>query len=183
MTTEESRTRHTATATPRRVRSRRAMRHDGRRLILIDVENLLGCEPRDADAALFEVAIEGVLARVAFRAGTDQVVIGACPQSAVKVFGVRAPHRLVVREGASGADRALVAAAADHDHTAARFDEVVIASGDREFLETAVQLRARGVRTTVASRADALNGSVRIVADEVVALDSARELGGLALAA
>lgn len=173
----------TETTVRRRIRRRSAVAHDDRRIVLADVENLLGCAPRDADAALFEAAIEALLNRIGYRTGVDQLVIGAGPKAAAKVFGVRAPHRLVVRDGESGADRALVDIVADHDHVASRYDEVVVASGDREFLETLVQCSARGVRTTVVSRADALCGSLRVVADEVVEVVSARQLLGLALAA
>ena len=79
---------------------------------------------------------------------------------------------------------AIIAAdSADADFVAARYSEVVVASGDHEFVETLVQLNARGVRTAVASRDEALSATLAIVADRVVPIAGARHLLGLALAA
>ena len=170
----------TRSAVSRRARHRRDVIHDDRRLVLADVENLLGCEPRHANSALFELAIEALLDRIGYRVGVDQLVIGAGPLSAVKVFGVRVPHRLVVRRGPSGADRALVDAIADHCHVAARYDEVVVASGDHEFTSTVAGCSAHGLRTTVVGRGGSISRELAGVADEVVEVPSAQHLVGLA---
>lgn len=154
-----------------------------RRLILIDVENLLGCAPHVADSALFSIAVESMLERLHFDAMHDLVTVGVGLKAVRFAFGLRVPHRLVVKDGRDGADRALVEAAADHDFIAQRFDEVVIGSGDHEFIETVVQMKARRVRVTVAARDEGLNCTLAHIADDVTYVASARDLVGVALAA
>ncbi|WP_062073638.1 NYN domain-containing protein [Demequina sediminicola] len=154
-----------------------------RRLFLVDVENLLGCEPAEANAALFAIAVESFLERMHFAPQRDLVIVGVGDKAVGNVFGLAVPHRLVVKAGESGADRALVEATADADFIAARFDEIVVGSGDHEFVRTVINMKARGVHTTVASRDEGLNCTLRTIADDVVYLASAKELLGVALAA
>ena len=53
--------------------------------------------------------------------------------------------QLVVGDGPSGADRALIDAV-DTNHVASRFDSVIIASGDHIFASLAKDLRVRGLQ-------------------------------------
>ncbi|WP_061960518.1 NYN domain-containing protein [Demequina flava] len=154
-----------------------------RRLILIDVENLLGCEPAAAEPGLFAIAVESLLESLHYDLRRDLIVVGVGVDAVHRVFGLAVPHRLVMKAGRDGADRALVEVAADHDFIARRFNEVVVASGDHEFIETVVQMKARHVRVTVASRDEGLNCTLAHIADDITYVASARDQLGLALAA
>ncbi len=145
---------------------------NGRRLVAVDVENLLGCAPHLASAAVYSVAIGQLADRIGFDDGRDQMIVAANPLAAFKAHGA-APHaRLLVREGVSGADRALCDELEQIAHLSERYDEIVIASGDHEFVPVAARLRGARLRVTVAARLDSLNGSLRRMADAVVALPS-----------
>ncbi|WP_062208275.1 NYN domain-containing protein [Demequina oxidasica] len=155
------------------VRKFGSISHDGaagRRLIVADLENLLGCKPADAEPSLWDEAFEGLVDSIAFDAEVDQLVIGVDPQWAFTVFELAPAARLVTRSGESGADIALCEVLSDYDFIARRFTEVVIASGDHEFVRSVGQLRHRNVLTTIASRGAGLNCTLAVIADRVINL-------------
>lgn len=80
--------------------------------------------------------------------------------------------QLLVRSGPDGADRAL-GEVIRLDHLDARFERVVIGSGDGIFTELAGWLSGRGVMVVVVSRPDALNRRLRRTAGQVISLDLA----------
>lgn len=123
----------------------------GRRLVVVDLENLLGCAPHVASDAGWALALSRALAAVGFVRGVDQLVIGVGPDW---VFTARelAPWARVLHGcGPSGADRALCAELADVDLIADRYAGVVVASGDHEFVRPTLRLLGAGVSVTVAA--------------------------------
>ncbi len=142
-----------------------------RRLIAVDAENLLGCEPELASAVCWEFAIAGLLHAVKFRKGTDHLVIGVGPDWAFTVATLAPSARLLVRNGADGADLALCDALADTSFIAGRYSEVVIASVDHIFCESVRALAAAGVPTTVAGLPTTTSSELTATATSVMWLD------------
>jgi hypothetical protein len=135
---------------------------------LVDAENLLGtAAPRPAD-------VRQLTSCYATRVGfgpMDQVVI-ACSHLAFTTIGFcwRGPQYLL-RSGPDGADLALLAALR-HDHIAARFPRVVIASGDHIFAPAVTGLAAAGCQVTIASRRGRLSQALQHAASgRVIYLD------------
>ncbi|WP_062465658.1 NYN domain-containing protein [Demequina maris] len=126
-------------------------RDEGRRLVVVDLENLLGCAPELASDACWALALTRALEAVGFVAGRDQLVVGVGP-AWVFTAAVLAPGaRVVTRPGQSGADLALCACLEDVDLVAARYSGVVIASGDHEFVRPMLRLLGAGVPAVVAA--------------------------------
>ncbi|WP_084127296.1 NYN domain-containing protein [Demequina sp. NBRC 110054] len=141
------------------------------RYILVDIENLLGCSPELASDAAWDAACEGLVEALGYRPETDRLTVASAPAWAFEA-SARFPHaRLVVREGASGADRALCDEVEDAEWVASRFAEVVIASGDHELVASVAGLRAAGVRTTVAAMPITASAELTAGADDVVWLE------------
>jgi len=149
-----------------------------RRLIMVDAENLLACEPDDATPACWEFAISSLLESLEYRRGHDHVVLGVHPSWAYIVAAIVPEARLVVRTGESGADLALCDELLDVDFIARRYDGVDIASGDHEFVSPAAALAGVGVPVTVAAIAVQASPVLTAVAESVVWLTRpARVLG------
>ena len=137
----------------------------GRSLALVDVENCCGIDrPVARDVA---VARSALLATGVLPTGT-QVVIGTSADRTLLEAGIgwRGP-RLVIRKGHDGADLALLDVALN-EGVAARFDTVVICSGDGIFAMAARYLRERGVRVVVVGRSGSISRLLRQEADTVL---------------
>jgi hypothetical protein len=156
-------------------RTKRALR--GRRLVVVDIENVVGGSVRTIQQAA--AAHEAVRRTVALT-GIEQVVIGSSPAGVLPSgLGWRGA-RLVARPGANGADLALLQILTD-ERIAERFDEVVLVSGDAIFTEAVADLGAAGVHVTVVSRHEACSKRLRLAAGQTVFLwDLAAELGDAA---
>jgi hypothetical protein len=135
---------------------------------LVDAENLLGTAvPRPAE-------VRQLAARYADVVGfgpMDQVVI-ACSHLAFKTIGFCWPGpQYLLRSGRDGADLALLAVLR-HDHIAARFPRVVIASGDHIFAAPVADLATSGCRVTVATRSGRLSPTLELAARQrIIYLD------------
>jgi hypothetical protein len=138
-------------------RSRSNRRPTGRTLHLIDVENLAGGRAAGPKAVAPALA---AYRRTIDVATDDHVVLGSGPLLAVAAGRAWPGGRLVVGRGVDGADRALLRAA-DPTFLAARFDRIVVASGDHAFAGLVGELRARGVAVVVVSRPGALSADLR----------------------
>ena len=148
----------------RRSRSRSRWWPKGRTLFLVDAENLVG-SGRPSACALAAAASQ--LASAVPATLLDHVVVGVAHSCLIDA-GVAWPGaRLVVGSGPDGADHALLAQA-EPDQLAARYDRVVIASGDGIFSDIAASLGALGVEVVIASRAEACSARLRLVATRVV---------------
>ncbi|RHW27228.1 NYN domain-containing protein [Nocardioides immobilis] len=141
----------------------------GRRLVLIDIENVVGglvCSETSADAA--RRAIDRAI-------GTDcddHVVVATCHKGYPYVAWCWPTARRLVRSGRDGADLELLGVL-DED-VASRFEHVVLVSGDGIFTDAVTELGRRGVQVTVVSRRRPLSNRLRFAAARVVHLEEPR---------
>jgi hypothetical protein len=118
----------------------------GRSLHLVDIENLVGgarayrCSVADA--------LEQYRTLAGFQEG-DHVVIAACSGLAFRAGCLWAGARILVAHGPDGADLALLDEIITPESIAARFDRVVIGSGDGIFVESISALRRLGISVGV----------------------------------
>lgn len=135
-----------ATLAPRlRLVSAQAPRSEfrGRALHLIDLENLTGGPDVSDDLAGFTW---GCYRYGVATTATDQFWVGSCTHFVKRAMTVLPAQgiSLLVRDGEDGAESALIDAA-DLDFLAARFQRLVIGSGDGKFVPLARAARAAGL--------------------------------------
>lgn len=107
----------------------------GRRVHLVDIENLAGGS--DADDATVARAFDAYAAAAGVRR-RDHVIVGCGPALARRAFFVCPPGaRLVVGRGRNGADRALSDAISPIGGAVTRYHGIVVGSGDQHFASTA----------------------------------------------
>jgi hypothetical protein len=155
---------------------KRALR--GRRLVLVDIENLVGgAVVTTAQAADAHSTVEDAVGLD----GTEHVVIGTSHIGVVPTGLGWCGPRLVVRSGENGADLALLDVLAT-ECIAERFDEVVLVSGDGIFTEAVAALATTGVDVTVLARNRHCSKRLRLAARHTVLLEEfcADVLGGAA---
>jgi hypothetical protein len=141
----------------------------GRRLVLIDVENVVGglvCSEEAAEDARCAIA------RAIGAHPMDQVVVATCHKGYAYVAWTWPKARRLVRSGEDGADLALLDVLGEdvREH----FQHVVLVSGDGIFAEAVTALGAYGVTVTVAARRGHLSNRLRLAAARVVHLDEPR---------
>ena len=130
------------------VRTQRNTDRRARTLHLVDIENLIGADPKTASIHDVHHAF-GQFALAARQRVADLMIIGCNPKLAVKVQAtLRGSGRIRTRKGPDGADLALLDAV-EVDLWSKRFDRVVIGSGDHIFTETAARLREAGLEVVV----------------------------------
>jgi NYN domain len=142
-------------------------RFPDRALHVVDIENLAGAAiPSFAMVS----AVQGwYMTRPG--CGTDDQVVMAASHLALPEAARGWPHaRYRVRSGKNGADLELIDVL-EHENVAARFNHVIIGSGDGIFGQPAASLAALGVRITVVSRRDSLAEALRRIAWDVIYLD------------
>ena len=125
-------------------------RHDkpSRRLFVVDIENAVDAGAIDAEACRVE--------RIYKPSTNDLTVIGVSHSNNVFPAHSWDGARIVLEHGHDGADLVLERVLAN-ENVEARFDEVVIVSGDGLFANQAARLRSLGVRVTVDARARQLS--------------------------
>lgn len=136
----------------------------GRKLHLVDVENL--CGGSHIESALLPKRMDEY-ERVVEAAEIDQMIVACSPQLMVATKSRERGAQVLIGLGVDGADDALLGAVGVAD-LAQRFDEVVIASGDHAFRSLARMLRLAGVAVTVVSRASALSRELAGAASRIV---------------
>lgn len=144
----------------------------GRRLILVDVENVVGGE------CSTEARARWAQRRLTDEIGTlsvDFVVVAVDAAGLANVGWEWPSARRLMGYGKDGADRALLEVLAEDVDR--RFRQVVLASGDGIFTEPAVELTARGVEVTVVAHECALSSRLRLVASRVVLLSRLDDTG------
>lgn len=117
----------------------------GRRLVLVDIENVVGGAVHSAEEALW--ARQEVESMIGLQV-LDQVIVGT---SHIGLFSAHAAwpnSRLEVRSGENGADLALLEVM-ERENIHQRFEELVLISGDGIFTEEVSRLGGLGVRVTV----------------------------------
>jgi hypothetical protein len=134
---------------------------------LIDVENLLG------GVDFTEMDVTGLISRysgVAPKAPLDHLVVASSHRAAPAVWFGWPEARRLVQSGPNGADLALLRVI-EHERLAARYDRVVIGSGDGIFAEPAAALQELGVKVLVVARRDGLSRRLQMAARDVRFLD------------
>ena len=159
----------TAIRTSSRARRRALSRYDylHRTMHLIDIENLTGAAlPSLVDAARVRAVYHKQVG-----VGPDDHVVVACSHLAFKNAGYGwSDARHLVRSGPDGADCELLDVLY-FENVAARFDHVVVGSGDGIFAAAVAYLASRGCHVTVVSRQGHLSARLRLAAHEVIYLD------------
>ena len=133
-------------------RRRGSLAPAGRRLHVVDVENLLGTgRPLPAQLGWCARTYRDVV-----EVGPDDlVVVASSPFLGVAVGRCWRSCRLVVGHGPDGADHALLRVLTD-ERVDRRFPEVIVASGDGIFTDQVARLQQHHLEVTVVSRATAL---------------------------
>jgi len=133
----------------------------GRSLHLVDLENLIGgpCRGRGSLAE----GMASYCAAAPVQLG-DHVVVAVNPGLALDAGLVWRTARLLSRSGPDGADQALLEQISDRSWIAARYDRIIIGSGDGIFASAAADLRALGIAVGVIAPANALSRQLRRVA-------------------
>jgi hypothetical protein len=137
---------------------------------LVDIENITG------GACLTDAAVRSAkqaLAGTGQIGEADHVVIGTSHIGLVQVGSNWDGVRYVVRSGRDGADLALLNVLGEN--VAARFESIVLASGDGIFAPAVAALAAAGVPTTVIGWWGHVSRSLQLVASQIVYLDTHTE--------
>lgn len=140
----------------------------GRRLYLVDIENMVG--NRDGRVSRDEVdrMRQAVMAHMPVGEG-DQVVIGTGHSDNLLNASVWRHVRHVFRRGHNGADLALLDVA-DREDIAARFSGVVLCSGDGIFADAMRRLRAQGCQVSILTGIGLISSALYHAADTVLRL-------------
>lgn len=133
-----------------------------RRIVLVDIENVVGGLPAVRDHVPWAKAVIGGC--IPAQPG-DHVVIGVGPTGLLDLACAWKSVRYVMRPGQNGADLALLEVLGEN--IADRFTEVVLVSGDGIFTHAIAELAARGVTTTVVAHASGLSRRLELAAAEV----------------
>ena len=137
----------------------------GRAYLCVDAENLLAT-PRFTEDNAATLKAE-LMALIDDWSGDIQVSLatGNCRSAAALRYGFGL-GRVSWRRGPDGADFELISVL-ETDHLAARFECVVIASGDGRFADVAAALAAQGCHVIVIARPDSISMRLRLAASEV----------------
>ncbi len=139
----------------------------GRRLVVVDIENVAGgAVMTQAMAAWARAIVESALC---VQVG-EQVVIGTSHAGLFNAKSAWPCARVKARSGENGADIELLDVLTA-ERIEERFDEVVLVSGDHIFVEAIAALGGSGVRVTVASWAQSMSSRLRLAAANTVYLD------------
>jgi hypothetical protein len=136
--------------------------------VAVDMENLVGCSPLDATPQMYADAVATVIEVVAF--GPDDQMIVATNPDLVYIARDAAPRGvgLRTRGGPNGADSQLIEELSDTRRLARQFSHVVVASGDKAFVDVVCALNEAGLHTTVVSLPGQLAAQLRFVARTVL---------------
>lgn len=131
-----------------------------RAVVLVDIENLLGGDPRVATTDGVRATLEELVERA--RIGTGDLVFVTCnPGLAPLVADHIGGWHLRVRSGRDGADLALLDLVADHDWLLRSADRLVVASGDGAFTDLVQRCNHDGLPTVVVANAQDTAQSLR----------------------
>jgi hypothetical protein len=123
-----------------------------RAVVLVDIENLLGDDPRAATSEGIRATLEELVERA--RIGTGDLVYVTCnPALAPLVAEHIGGWHLEVRGGRDGADLALLDQVADHAWLLRSADRLVVASGDGAFTDLVQRCNHDGLPTVVVANA------------------------------
>lgn len=147
--------------------SRRAT-FGNRRLLLVDIENMIGGAAMTRDAAEWGRSLLTTMLDIT---RDEQVIVGTCTAGLLNVGVAWGSARIVTGgSGPDAADKALIDVMADED-LAGRYSEIVLVSGDHGFAPSVRALRAAGVPVTVASWRGQLSPILSASASRVLVLE------------
>jgi len=129
---------------------------------VLDIENLMG-GPLGPDRSLH--AAVASYREVVNPVPGDHLVMACNPRMGLRVKRAWPAAQLLVRGGKDGADDALLDHLEDLDWYAARYDCVVIGSGDRAFLPLVLGMQGRGIPVGVVARVGSLSRDLGVAAD------------------
>lgn len=138
----------------------------GRRLILIDIENVSGGAIRSIAQARW--AQQMITSTLGLR-GEEQVVIGVSKSGIINTGPAWPSARLVPGCGVDGADHALLEVL-NNENIAGRFDEVVLVSGDGIFTDTVAALGGHGVVVTVLAHQTSLARRLKMASAHTITI-------------
>ncbi len=141
-----------------------------RRIHVIDIENLLGLQPRVASRFHYLLVAKGYRALVRPKQG-EHIYVGCNHANAFLARDAFPKASLRLGHGPDGGERGLLELLSDVDFIGSRYAEVVIASGDHAFAPLAERLVEAGIPVTVVSRRNALSADLRRVASSVIAVE------------
>lgn len=133
----------------------------GRRFIVVDMENIVGGGVLSVEAG--EWVRKEIVAVIGERVG-DQVVVGTARNGCLNAGLAWTGARRVMRDGASGADLALLEVLGEDIE--ARFAEVIVISGDHIFSERVSEIAGSGLKVTVVGVRRRTSIALRIAAHE-----------------
>jgi hypothetical protein len=136
----------------------------GRRLVLVDIENVVGGAVHTTEEAHW--AREEVQNLIGVR-DMDQVVVGTSHIGLFPTLAAWSYSRIVVRSGENGADLALLDVM-ESENIHQRFEELVLISGDGIFTEEVSRLGALGVHVTVVGHHEGVSKRLSMAASETL---------------
>lgn len=151
----------------------RRKRNDGsRKIVLIDLENMLFGHHQGSDAQRRPDRSAEILSLAQARRPGDMLIVGCNPHLAFLANEHFPGAKIVTGKGKDGADQALIDAV-DATHAADRYSELCIVSGDHAFSEIAHAARRAGLRVRVVAPHAGLSTALRVYADTTVILPEA----------
>lgn len=138
----------------------------GRSVHLVDLDNLVG---GPWNPQLVPQAMAAYLAASGHRAGDHVHVAADARLAASAAFEMPVGAQFLVGRGTDGADRRLLEVATP-EHIAARYDRLVIGSGDGAFASLADEARRLGTEVVAIAPHGSLARATREAADHVVLL-------------
>lgn len=146
----------------------------GRRLVLIDIENVVGGGIQTSTQAHWaRTEVE----RMVGATSNDQVIVGTSHFGLFQSHDAWPSARLVVRSGENGADLALLDVMMKEE-LEERFQELVLVSGDGIFSEEVARLGALGVHVTVLGHKDGMSKRLSMAASKTLHLSAVSALIG-----
>jgi len=140
-----------------------------RRLILVDIENIIGGIAATKDCAMWGRTIVESLVGLAPH---EHVIIGSDAEGFIHVKAAWESARVVVGRGPDAADLALLDVL-HHEDVASRYSEILIVSGDHIFADTVRGFADAGIPITIASWRTCLSAQLVAAASSTIVLDDA----------
>lgn len=142
-----------------------------RKLVLVDLENLLFGEHEEEDLPILNTRSRQIRDLAQARRDEDQLVIGCNPHLAFAARSAFPRAKIVVGSGPDGADNALLRSF-DLSVAQRRFHEVCIVSGDHAFADLAQQVRLGGLGVRIVAPKFGLSDQLRLQATKTILLST-----------
>lgn len=138
-----------------------------RKLLVIDLENLLYGQHKSTPIDVLAAQAEAIRFAAQARRATDQLIVGCNPQLLFSARGAFPDAQLVSGKGKDGADLALLDKL-EAEHVASRFSELCIVSGDHTFSDIARDVRRFGASVRVLGPRGGISQNLRLAADHTL---------------